>query len=199
MHIAQDFRTLDYSIASVLIGALFGALSLSLLGAFTSRRSFQIGRHVTRCFNENGRQFAGYPLLFLQLVFERFGLANALTPIETLSLAFYTLIIVAVSYFLLGSIRFLQKRRDWIIWMIAFGEIQAHNIVKQWSYDGVDYILSVLVTPLLWMPSAFGLEILLRLFDNLDIPILLKRTLQAVLLLLAGYLTWTVLSGFFGL
>ena len=198
LHIAQDFRTLDYSMASVLIGALLGGLSLSLVGAFASRRSY---KSVAKIQDASIRVAAICALSapILQLAFEGFGLANALTPIETLSLAFYTLIIVAVSYFLLGSIRFLQKRRDWIIWMIAFGEIQAHNIVKQWSYDGVDYILSVLVTPLLWMPSAFGLEILLRLFDNLDIPILLKRTLQAVLLLLAGYLTWTVLSGFFGL
>ena len=195
IHIAQDFRTLDYSMASVLIAALLGGLSLGLVGAFSSRQSYNSVATMQDASIRAGA-VCGLSAPILQLVFEQLGLVNALTPIETLSLAFSTFIIVAVYYSLFGTIRFFEKRREWIIWMVALGELQAHSIH---NYDRIEYFISVLGFPLIWMPSAFGLEILLRLFDNLDIPIVFKKTLQAVLLLLSGYLTWTVLDGFFGL
>ena len=194
LHIVQEYRTFDYSTASVLVGALLGGLALSIVGAVTSRRTFKSVAKIQDASIRAGA-VCGLSTPILQLVFERLGLANDLTSIETLSLAFSTFVIVAICYLLLGSIRFFAKRREWIVWMVALAELQAHNIY----YDDIGYLINVLGVPLIWMPSAFGLEILFRLFDNLDIPIVLRRTLQAVLLFLAGYLTWTVLGDFFDL
>ena len=127
-------------------------------------------------------------------MFERLGLANDLDTIETLTLAFSTFVIVPIYHLLLDSIKFFANRKEWIIWLFALGELQAHSIVSRYNYDGTDSVAALLATPLLWMPSAFALETLFRMFDKLDTPIVLRRLLQAAFLGLVAYLTWTVLS-----
>ena len=193
LHISQGLRTMDDSVASVLFGTLIGGLTLAGVGAIMSRRTHETVAAMQDASVRIGA-ICGLSAPVLQLVFERLGLANSLDPIETLSLAFSTFVIVALSYMLLGSIRFFAKRKHWIVWMITLGELHAHAIVSVDSDSVLEYTAAVIVFPLIWMPSAFILELVFRLFDNLDSPIMLRRFLQTVLLGLVGYLTWIVIS-----
>ena len=193
LQFSQDFRTLDVSVTSILFGALLGSLFLGGAGAFVSRRMHETVAAMQDASIRVGA-ICGLSAPVLQLVFERLGLANDLDTIETLTLAFSTFVIVAIYHLLLDSIKFFANRKEWIIWLFALGELQAHSIVSRYNYDGTDSVAALLATPLLWMPSAFALETLFRMFDKLDTPIVLRRLLQAAFLGLVAYLTWTVLS-----
>ena len=197
LHIAQDFRTLDYSMISVLIGALLGGLSLGLVGAFTSRWSY---KHVATMQDASIRAGAvcGLSAPVLQLVLERLGMAYDLGATETLSLVFWTFVIVALCHLLLGGIRFFAARKEWLVWMIALGELQAHSGIMSYAIGPDEYLAAVLVLPLFWIPSGIGLELIFRLFDSLDISIVQKRAFQAAMLLLVGYITWIVLGELMG-
>ena len=179
LHFAQDFRTLDVSVTSVLFGAFLGSLLLGGVGAFVSRRMYEAVAAMQDASIRVGA-ICGLFTPVLQLVFERLGLANDLNSIETLSLAVSTFVIVAIYYLLLGSIRFFAKRRMWVVWLIALGELHAHAIASIDSDSILEYTAAVIVFPLMWMPSAFILELVFRLFDNLESPIMLKRFLQSV-------------------
>ena len=193
LHIAQHFRTLDVSVTSVLFSAFWGSLLLGGVGAFVSRRMHE----AVAAMQDSSVRFGaicGLCTPVLQLVFARLGLANDLNSIETLSLAFSTFVIVAIYYLLLGGISFFAKRREWVVWLLALGELHAHAIASIDSDSILEYTAAVIVFPLMWMPSAVILELVFRLFDNLESPILLRRFLQSVLLGLVGYLTWTVFA-----
>ena len=195
LHITQDFRTLDYSMGSVLIAALLGGLGLSLVGAYTSGRSY---KSVAKIQDASIRVavVCGLSAPILQWMVSRLGLTENLDSPAILNLAFFTFVVVAIYYIFLDSIRFFMNRKNWIIWLITLGELQAHSV---YTVSNLQYLIVVFATPLVWIPSAFGLEILYRRFDNMDIPIILKTIFQVVMLLMVGYLTWIILGDMFGI
>ena len=194
LHIAQDFRTLDYSMASVLIGALLGGFSLGLVGAFSSRRSYKSVATMQDASIRAGA-VCGLSAPVLQLVFARLGIAYDFPAGGTLSLVFWTFVIVALFHLLLGGIRFFAARKEWLVYMIALGELQAHSGAMRYTNGPDEYLAAALMMPLLWIPSGIGLELIFRLFDSLNLSIVQKRYLQAAILLLVGYITWIVLGG----
>ena len=189
MHIAQDFRGFDYSMASVLIGALLGGLCLSLLGAFTSRRIYEdVAARQDASIRVGAICGLSAPILYL--IFSLMGLAYDLSGAETLSLVLSTFVIVSIFHLLFDCIRFFAKRKEWMVWMIALGVLYIHSGASSGYVE-----MNLLVAPLIWISSAAILEVVYRLFEKLDLAILASKALQVVLLCLLGYLTWTVFHG----
>ena len=192
LHIAQDFRTLDYSIASVSIGALLGGLSLSLVGAFTSRRLHdEVAARQDASIRVGSICGLSAPILYL--IFSQMGLAYDLSGAETLSLVLSTFVVVSLFYLLLDCIKFFSRRKEWTIWMIALGVLYIHSSMNS-LFAPLIWIV-ILEAFLTWIPSAVILEALYRLFEKLNIAIMPRKTLQVVLLCLLGYLTWAISHG----
>ena len=184
------------AVAVVLCGLAFGAV-----GAIASRRQ---QKDIADKQNASIRAGAlcGLCAPLLQLLISRTGVASDLEGAETLALVFVTFFVVAIYYWVLGSITYFANRKQWIIWIFSLGVLLAFDVALG-NYRSVPYwlefpVVTLFVVPLFWIPSAVGLEILYRRIDNIDISILWKTTLYAAFIFLVGYGTYIVLSDLFG-
>ena len=163
------------------------------MGTLMSRRMHTSVANMQDASIRFGVMF-GLSTPILQFVLERLELAIDFSPAETVPLALFTFVIAALFHLLLdNNVKFLAERKRWISSMITLGVLQGITI----SFESNDEF-ALLLLPVFWIPSSFGLVLLLRLFDKPDYPITLRITLQAALFLLVAYLTWTAFMGVFG-
>lgn len=200
LHFAQDFRTLNVSVTSVLFGATLGGLLLGGIGVFASRRMHD---EVAARQDASIRVglITGLAAPMLQLVLQELGAARVLDAGSLLSLFVSTFIITAVFRSLLGSIAFFAKEKDWIVWLFALGELLAHSVAEDNASSPSEYLALLTIIPLFWIPSALFLTLAFRLFESSqnDAWAISGTMFRAVLVGMIGILTWLVLGELFGI